>query len=171
MEHSGNGNYNFDGMSVFSNSKSENEMLTAEQIELFNCELCDDHLKKKFLDVKENFFKIFKFYVRLIRFIKNKEENMKKYIEDIGQAQKEFISTRNLLQKLINIRQIGNLKKNIKFDTISEEEKKEFFDQLKLRKDLYNIYKKNVNDLDRILNNIKEALEMIYLSNCIYKND
>jgi hypothetical protein len=173
MEYSGNGNFNipYDSPCAFSNIKNESEVLTAEQIELFNCELCDDHLKKKFLEVKENFFKIFKFYVRLIRFIKNKEENLKKYIEDIGPAQKEFIHSRNLLHKLINLRQLENLKKNLKFENVSEEEKKEFFDQLKLRKEMFKLYKKNVNDLEKILNNIKESLEMVYLSNCIYKND
>jgi hypothetical protein len=91
------------------NFTRESIILNKEQYELLKCEFCDDHIKRRYIDMKEQFYKIFKNYIKLIKFIKNKDEaSLKKSIDEIGSAQKELIHTRNFLEKLIL------LKKNLK---------------------------------------------------------
>jgi hypothetical protein len=109
----------------------------------------------------------------MIKYIKNKEEsNIKKSIEEIGQFQKEFIIYHSLIEKLISIRKESLSKENNKFNIegLNEKEKKEFFDELSHRKENLKKYNSNIIELEKISNNIRESMEMIFLSNCIINN-
>lgn len=86
-------------------------IINKEQYELLKCEFCDDHIKRRYIDMKEQFYKIFKNYIKLIKFIKNKDEtNLKKSIDEIGVAQKELIQTKSFLEKFVNLRKKMKLK-------------------------------------------------------------
>ncbi len=74
--------------------------------ELFKCEICDEHLRRRFAEMKETFFKIFKNINKLIKYIRSKDElTIKKTIEDLTETEKEFIYQMQLMKKLINIKQ------------------------------------------------------------------
>jgi hypothetical protein len=78
-------------------------MLPKEIMLLLNCEVCDEYIKRKYLDLKELYYKIFKAYTKFIKFIKTKEEGLiKKSFEELSLNQKEFINLFALLKKLVN---------------------------------------------------------------------
>lgn len=148
---------------------SEINEISVEEYEVFSCEYSDIYIKKKFFEVKDMLGKVFKLFVRyLIPSVKKKDENVKKILDEIVTHQKDYIINRNLLTKLILIRQTDSYK-NINFEFTSNEEKKEFFEILKIRKELYDQYLKNVSELEFFLNNIREAIETVYLSNNMNK--
>jgi len=79
--------------------------ISKNEYELLKCEFCDEHLKRRYLELKEIFYKIYKNFIKIIKLIKIKDEiNLKKIIEDTGLAQKEFLKYKHLVEKLIAIR-------------------------------------------------------------------
>ena len=82
--------------------------ITRDQFVLIKCELCDDHIKRRYLEMKEHFFKIFKNYIKLLKLIKNKDEiNIKKTVDEIKSSQKDFLTYRTLIEKLVLFRKIS----------------------------------------------------------------
>jgi hypothetical protein len=79
--------------------------ITKEHFDLLKCEFCDDHIKRRFLETKEIFYKIFKNFIKFIKLIKNKEIHaLQKLIEETGAAQNEFINYRNFVEKILFLR-------------------------------------------------------------------
>lgn len=159
---------------MYKNNEESN--FTLDNFDLLRCEICDDHLKKRYLDMKEQLFKIFKIYLKIQKFIKNKDEvNLKKCIDEIGYSQKDFIQHRLLLDKLILIKKqiINNpnsVNISIKVDSADEIEKKTLFEELNKKKEYLKKYKKNTNELEIISNRIQESLELISISNTLQNN-
>ena len=151
-------------------------IINKEQYELLKCEFCDDHIKRRYIDMKEQFYKIFKNYIKLIKFIKNKDEtNLKKSIDEIGVAQKELIQTKSFLEKFVNTRKKMKLKSiqsiNVIVEGLDERERNTFFEELNTKKDLIKKFRRNIHELEIISNNIQEMLEAISLSNSILNNN
>ncbi len=85
------------------------DSINKQEFDLFKCEVCDDHLKRRFFELKEMFYKIYKNYIKIFKLVKNKDEiSLKKIIEEIGITQKDYIKYRNLVEKLVYIRKISN---------------------------------------------------------------
>jgi hypothetical protein len=148
--------------------------ISPEQFELLKCEFCDDHIKRRFIEMKDTFFKIFKNYIKFIKLIKNKDDQMlKKLIEETGNAQKEYINNKNLLDKLISFRERNpnlEIDKHILIEGLDEREKNEFFEELGKRKEALKKFNKNINELETISENIQKAIEEISLSNSLINN-
>jgi hypothetical protein len=149
-------------------------IITKEQFDLLKCEFCDEHIKRRFIELKETFFRIFKNFIKLIKLIKNKDDlSLRKIIEDTGHAQREFINSKNLLEKFIILRNSNKkleYNKPIYLQGLEEKEKKDFFDELNLKKEALKKFRKNIIELENISNNIQNAIEMISLSNCLINN-
>jgi len=151
-------------------------IINKEQYELLKCEFCDDHIKRRYIDMKEQFYKIFKNYIKLIKFIKNKDEtNLKKSIDEIGVAQKELIQTKSFLEKFVNTRKKMKLKSiqsiNVIVEGLDERERNTFFEELNTKKELIKKFRRNIHELEIISNNIQEMLEAVSLSNSILNNN
>lgn len=99
-------NISFDrGFDTGFKARTSNLDLTREQIDLLKCEFCDDHLKRRFLEMKENFFKIFSNYLKFSKPIKTKDMSViTRLVEETGNAQKLFLHYKELLEKLITHR-------------------------------------------------------------------
>lgn len=148
--------------------------VTKEQFDLIKCEFCDDHIKRRFLEMKELFYKMFKLFMKFSKLIKNKDmPNIQKLIEDIGNAQKDFITYRNIVEKLIIIRtKIKNFEYNpktfiIKIEGLTENEKNGFFEELNARKEILKKYRRNINELENISKKIQEILENVSFNNSL----
>lgn len=146
--------------------------LNKDQIDLLKCEFCDNHIVRRFLEMKETFYKIFKNYIKFVKLIKTKDEiHLKKLLEETEILQKEFIYLRNYVEKLITLRKF--FKKDeykIKLEGVEERERKELFDELLHRKDILKKYQKNIIELETISRNIQETFELISLSNGLINN-
>ncbi len=159
------------------NLTRESITLSRDQYDLIKCEFCDDHIKKRFIEMKELFFKFFKNYIKIIKLIKNKDEvNLKKTIEEIGVSQKEFLLHKNLIEKLIVLRKSSKSIKNtslngIILEGLDDRERNQFFEELNMKKDLLKKFRKNILDLEMISNNIHDVLENVTMSNCMLNNN
>jgi hypothetical protein len=86
--------------------------------ELFKCEICDEHLRKRLFEMKETFFKIFKNFNKIVKYIRGKDElTIKKTVDDLAETEKEFIDQVILLKKLIQIKKANCI---IKTDDIDQ---------------------------------------------------
>jgi hypothetical protein len=83
--------------------------LTRDQLELFNCEISDEYLKRRFIDIKEIYYKIFKSFTKFIKLIKAKDEmSIKKAFDELTVNQKEFLNLLSLLRKIVEFKQQKN---------------------------------------------------------------
>ncbi len=169
-----NNNHNEMPISIPSLTSQSSHPITKDQFDVLKCEFCDDHIKRRFIEMKDTFFKIFKNYIKFIKLIKNKDEIiLKKIIEDTGNAQKEFINNRALLEKLIAFR-IDNInieyKKPILISGLDENEKKEFFEELNKRKEVLKKFRRNIIELEGVSDNLQKVMEEISLSSCLVIN-
>ncbi len=89
------------------NFTKQNSSLSIQDIskieyDLLKCEFCDEHIKRRFLELKEIFFKIYKNFIKIIKLIKIKDEvSLKKIVDETGVAQKEFLKYKQFVEKLI----------------------------------------------------------------------
>ena len=99
--------------------------------ELFKCEICDEHLRKRLIEMKETFFRIFKNFNKIIKYIRGKDElTIKKTVDDLAETEREFIDQVNLLKKLIQIK-----KTNCIIKTDDMEQKRELVECLNTKRD------------------------------------
>jgi hypothetical protein len=104
--------------------------------ELFKCEICDEHLRKRLYELKETFFRIFKNVNKIIKYIRAKDEStIKKTIDDLAETEKEFIHQMQLFKKLIQIKKANTIIK-----TDDAEQKRELVDCLNTKRDKLRVY-------------------------------
>jgi hypothetical protein len=81
--------------------------------------------------MKETFFRIFKNFNKIIKFIRSKDEfTIKKTVEDLAETEKEFIDQVNLIKKLIQIKKTNSI---IKTDDL--EQKRELIECMSTKRD------------------------------------
>jgi len=154
------------------NLKDKNAFtINKEQFEVLKCDFCDDHIKRRFLDMKDLFYRIFKNFTRLVKLFRNKDEALlRKLLEDVAYGQKEFLRNHSLMEKMISIRinyEKLDYNKPIIIEGLNENEKREIFDDMSKRKELLIKFRRNVIELETISENIEKSMLKISMSNCL----
>ena len=92
------------------NSSTLGQEISKIEYDLLKCEFCDEHIKRRFLELKEIFFKIYKNFIKVIKLIKIKDEvSLKKIVDETGVAQKEFLKYKQFVEKLIILKRNSRL--------------------------------------------------------------
>jgi hypothetical protein len=80
--------------------------LTRDQTEMLNCEISDEYLKRRFIDIKEIYYKIFKAFTKFVKLIKTKDEiNIKRTYEELATNEREFVNLLSFLRKVVQFKQ------------------------------------------------------------------
>ena len=119
---------------------NETLALNSEERELFKCEVCDEHMKRRLSDMKDLFFRIFKNINKIIKYIRMKDEIIvKKTIDELGEIEREFINQFLLFKKLLKIKQHNDIEIKVE----DKETKRDIIDDLERKRTLLivNYYK------------------------------
>lgn len=77
--------------------------LKPEESEYLRCEFCDDHLRKRFSELKEYLFKIYKLFIQINKSHKFKED-LKSFPEELEEIKIKYFTVRSLIYKIIDIK-------------------------------------------------------------------
>jgi hypothetical protein len=87
---------------IFNKQNNLISEISKNEYEFLKCEFCDEHIKRRYLELKDIFYKIYKNFIKIIKLIKIKDEiNLRKIIDDTGLAQKEYLKYKHFVEKLI----------------------------------------------------------------------
>ncbi len=85
--------------------------LKQEEIELLRCEFCDDHIRKRFSELKEYLFKIYKLFIQINKSHKFRADS-KSFPEELEDIKIKYFSIRSLIYKMIEIKKHLNENNN-----------------------------------------------------------
>jgi len=85
--------------------------LKAEELENFRCEFCDEHLRKKFNELRDNLYKTYRLFIQINKSHKFKEEQ-KTFSEELEEIKIKYFAIRSLIYKIIDIKKHMNDNQN-----------------------------------------------------------
>lgn len=151
-------------MNSQNNSTINYVVLRKEEADILKCEFCDEHLKRKYIELKEILFRLFKNSIKLIKLIRGKEiRKIKEFVLEISQAQADFIVMRKFMEKVIKFRKSMKFSSKNEFTIIlngvNDKEKKEFFDDILTKKENLKKYLNNIIELERMSMRLEETID------------
>ena len=77
--------------------------LKEAELDLIKCEICDEHLRKRFMELKEYIYRIYKNFIQINRSVKFKEET-KTFATELEETKNKYFEVRTLILKIIEIK-------------------------------------------------------------------
>lgn len=85
--------------------------LKLEELENYRCEFCDEHLRKRFTELKEYLYKVYRLFIQINKSNKFKED-VKTFAEELEEIKIKYFAIRSLIYKLIEIKKHLNENRN-----------------------------------------------------------
>ncbi len=85
--------------------------LKLEELDNYRCEFCDEHLRKRFTELKEFLYKVYRMFIQINKSNKFKED-VKKFAEELEDIKNKYFAIRLLIYKIIEIKKHLNENRN-----------------------------------------------------------
>ena len=148
--------------------------LTQAEIKMLGFEFSPEFLKKQILIMQESVNVIFKNFIKLAKFLSNKNdagkrklETLKKLSEDIIRTENEYLEFKANVSKILQVTRADLNNTRIFFQFKDENEKNNFLNQITQRKDYLITYQANLDILEKLNEKINSVIEKVTLSSAL----
>lgn len=148
--------------------------LTQAEIKMLGFEFSPEFLKKQILIMQESVNVIFKNFIKLAKFLSNKNdagkrklETLKKLSEDIIRTENDYLEFKANVSKILQVTRADLNNTRIFFQFKDENEKNNFLNQITQRKDYLITYQANLDILEKLNEKINSVIEKVTLSSAL----
>lgn len=148
--------------------------LTQAEIKMLGFEFSPEFLKKQILIMQESVNVIFKNFIKLAKFLSNKNdagkrklETLKKLSEDIIRTENEYLEFKANVSKILQVTRADLNNTRIFFQFKDENEKNNFLNQITQRRDYLITYQANLDILEKLNEKINSVIEKVTLSSAL----
>lgn len=148
--------------------------LTQAEIKMLGFEFSPEFLKKQILIMQESVNVIFKNFIKLAKFLSNKNdggkrklETLKKLSEDIIRTENDYLEFKANVSKILQVTRADLNNTRIFFQFKDENEKNIFLNQITQRKDYLITYQANLDILEKLNEKINSVIEKVTLSSAL----
>ena len=148
--------------------------LTQAEIKMLGFEFSPEFLKKQILIMQESVNVIFKNFIKLAKFLSNKNdagkrklETLKKLSEDIIRTENEYLEFKANVSKILQVTRADLNNTRIFFQFKDENEKNNFLNQITQRRDYLITYQANLDILQKLNEKINSVIEKVTLSSAL----
>ena len=148
--------------------------LTQAEIKMLGFEFSPEFLKKQILIMQESVNVIFKNFIKLAKFLSNKNdagkrklETLKKLSEDIIRTENEYLEFKANVSKILQVTRADLNNTRIFFQFKDENEKNNFLNQITQRRDYLITYQANLDILEKLNDKINSVIEKVTLSSAL----
>ena len=148
--------------------------LTQAEIKMLGFEFSPEFLKKQILIMQESVNVIFKNFIKLAKFLSNKNdagkrklETLKKLSEDIIRTENDYLEFKANVSKILQVTRADLNNTRIFFQFKDENEKNNFLNQITQRRDYLITYQANLDILEKLNEKINSVIEKVTLSSAL----
>ena len=148
--------------------------LTQAEIKMLGFEFSPEFLKKQILIMQDSVNVIFKNFIKLAKFLSNKNdagkrklETLKKLSEDIIRTENEYLEFKANVSKILQVTRADLNNTRIFFQFKDENEKNNFLNQITQRRDYLITYQANLDILEKLNEKINSVIEKVTLSSAL----